>query len=194
MSLTTTAKVKNFLGITTTTNDTQIGVLVDIVDKTIKNYCERNIELTTITNFQLETDGVQDTFFLQERPITGISGITNSGNTISSDEYELNALDGVIRFAYAPDESIQDLKVTYSGGYATVPADVEGVATMMVADLFRISGGGNASGLGTGSGEIQSEKLGDYSVTYAVDKDANSIDGILNKYKTILNCYKVKHI
>lgn len=194
MALTTLAKVKSFLGITTTTNDTQIGVFIDIVDKTIKNYCERNIELTLITDYQLDTDGVQDTFFLKERPVTGISGITNNGSTVPSDEYELNALDGVIKFAYAPSESIEDLKITYSGGYATVPSDIEGVATMMVADLFRISGGGNAGGLGTGSGEVQSEKLGNYSVTYAVNKDANSIDGILNKYKTILNCYKVKHI
>lgn len=70
------------------------------------------------------------------------------------------------------------VKVTAIWGHSTsVPADIELAATMLVSSIID---------KGLRGGKVQSESLGDYSVTYGgIDETAQAIGvkSILNKYK-----------
>jgi hypothetical protein len=194
--LTTIAKVKEYLAIDNTDTDTELTTLLGYSDSAIKSYLGRNIEQAVITNEVLRADGEQKIFFVKEAPIDSGSSVTVTYNTTdySSSAYEIDYDQGIVFMDSAPERTPTKFTVSYTGGYAAVPGDLEMVAVMLTADLFKAGGGGNASGIGTGSGEVKSEKLGDYSVSYAVaDSSSSGITSVMElikKYESVLGNYK----
>lgn len=80
---------------------------------------------------------------------------------------------------------LRSVKITASYGYsATVPADIQLVATRMIGELYNGT-------ISSTTGDIKSESLGDYAVTYAdtggSESVANSIGayGILDSHRDI---------
>lgn len=185
--LTTKENVKRYLGLTDSDSDSNIEMLIGIVDSHIKSRCGCNIEKKTYTEKSVPADGVEKTFYLPERPIEENSlSVEYDGVEYSSDRYEVDYETGKIVFDFAPPKSLNKLKVTYTGGYETLPDDIKGMATIITAELFRSSGGGKESG------EISSEKLGDYQVTYKIPENAgNDIDKLADRFVSIMNKYRV---
>jgi len=150
MTYTNEAKVEAYLGETfdgtTTPASTDIAIFVGWADKLINDYTGTAFESTTITDKILDSDGVQR-YKLPHRPIisitnfnvdeAGLGATTNwvartEGRT-GSENFVILEEEGILHFhSDIPPAGIQNIKTTYAYGYATVPADVEKLATLLV--------------------------------------------------------------
>jgi hypothetical protein len=76
-------------------------------------------------------------------------------------------------------EDYKNIKVTGKFGYECPPDEIKMVATILTAGLYQATRGG---------GEISSEKIGDYSVSYTNGQktDFENVKEILNKYRIIV--------
>lgn len=119
----------------------------------------------------LTLDGTgTDTLLLPERPVLDAGTVIESGGTLTfgtdyklTDNGELYRLPGVIDNGWGTCElrtywwpGRQNIEVTCSYGYSTVPADLKEVALSMAARLFSQNGGGN----------VVFEQLGQRSIRY----------------------------
>lgn len=145
MALTSTATVKTYCGITGSGSDTQIGVIVDAVDAAIKRYLGRQIESAAITGETHDGDGLSDYIVLSDYPVTAVASVTLSGVALASGDYSAESLTGRLFYrpggsSYAPwPEGRRNIVVTYTAGYATVPADLALAATMQAAYEVKLS-------------------------------------------------------
>lgn len=81
----------------------------------------------------------------------------------------------------------QNQKITAKFGYcaiANIPADVSFAATVIAAGIYNF---GNASG---GSGDIKSESIGNYSVTYDIGSGGGGKWGDFERAKEIIKKYR----
>ncbi len=78
---------------------------------------------------------------------------------------------------------MRGVKVTATFGFSgTVPADIQLVATQMIGELYN-------SSLTATTGDIQSESLGDYAVTYANDGGTTTVANRIGAFQ-ILDLYR----
>src|SRR5690606_33621443 len=164
-------------------------------------YIDRNLALTTYTEIpsylgsrfdqssytSLDTWNEESFLFLKNTPIIGIS-ITYNGSVYPTTSYSYNADQGYIYNAYLAEPT-----VTYTAGYttSTAPADLKLVALQGVKSLYE-----NNSAASSGSGNVQSKRIKDFSVTYGNEQSGylgtggkiylKSISTILNRYKRIV--------
>jgi hypothetical protein len=168
--LTTTARYKTYAGITVSTWDTKIGYLITAVSHAILNYCDRDSFKSTVYTLQKYNGGQKSKWylFLRNTPITAISSVvmhqasTTDTETYSGSDFQYEAATGEIR--HDPDTTTkepfprgwQNIAVTYTAGYASLPGDapeLELCAWKALDHYFKQSET-NAS--------IKREKIGDY--------------------------------
>ncbi len=80
-------------------------------------------------------------------------------------DYRINATTGTL-YGYFP-LGLYNVRVDYTGGYSTIPEDLQQAACAYVAALFRISSVDRT---------LQSEKIGDYSYTTATHILSGTVD------------------
>lgn len=189
------AEAKAYMGITSTTDDTLIGTLIDYSEGLIENYVDNKIDQVSITNEVLD---IVDKFDLQYvpsfdlapnytyartmyYPITSLS-ITSDGTTlVSGTDYTYESDTGVITFYTSVSDYQQALKATYTAGYATCPSDIKLVALEIIKAMFQ-----NAGTAFKGYGKVSSKKIGDFSVSYgSVSIDITTWGHVLDKYKSV---------
>jgi len=165
--LTTLTKVKTYLGISDSDSDTLLGTLIDAASKAIKNYCHDNFDSTEYTEYH---DGPRtEDLVLKHRPIISITDIWDDpdrdyedGDKLDADDddYVSYADEGIIRAeAHTWNEGNKNIKITYTAGYTSIPADVDLSCQIQVAYWYnRADKGADAA---------DSERLGDYAITYA---------------------------
>lgn len=191
MSLTTTTKVKTYLGISGTTYDTLIDSLVKSVSSSIERYCKRKFERDTYTEY-FDTDG-EKYLFLDNFPVASITSIQYSNGVwsnitwldVNDDDYLLSE-NGKIAFAYHLPSREKYLKIVYLGGFLvdfanetddtkhTLPFDLTQIATEMVAQTYNLRT----------TGGVQSESTEGQSITYKNDSD------VLKAYSSRLDAYR----
>jgi hypothetical protein len=181
-SITTLARVKEYMGITVSTYDTVLTTLLNTATKWVKDYCNRPLGWATQAVVEYATPNDADTIVLKCDPVTAISAIYIVKNaatayTFTTPEYEWTE-GGVVRLtgnavagwndwrwgtfpigAYVFDKpsfgmGIACVKVEYTGGYATIPEDLQQAVVEIVKGLYQQR---------TEDTTIESEKLGDYS-------------------------------
>lgn len=97
---------------------------------------------------------------LPQIPVTSIDSITEDGTLLAAPTYLGDLTTG---FLYRVDASWgEQVTVVYDHGYTTIPADIRGVTLELAAAPF------------AGRGEIASEALGLYQVTYKTIEQAFS--------------------
>ena len=198
-ALTTVARQKVFLGIAAadTTYDTILEILINMVSDFIEGWCDRTFLATAYSNVELDGTGtsklllpnfpVDDTatFSLEERD-TALN--ISTWTSIDSDNYHVDYDTGILDFlGNIFRELPRHYRVTYTAGYAfkndAAPlvtleslkiGDLEYAVWKLVSEAFYKR---------KQAGEIQSESIGDYSVTYT--KEQLSIVGVFD----ILNGY-----
>lgn len=181
----TLANVKTFLGITTSDDDTVLTTILGQVDKYIKNYVKWNINREVVTDEYHSADGITKTFVLGMGEVDTGETFTATFDTedYTSDDYALYPEEGIVVFYTAPAQSVRELKFSYTAGYAdgSVPADLQMAFAKMVGGIYfnRESNGAK-----------NSEKLGDYSVTYK--EGGTDIDSVFEANKSVLDLY-VRH-
>jgi uncharacterized phiE125 gp8 family phage protein len=184
-SLISIAEYKVWAGISGTAQDALLTVLVDAVSMEVRRLCDRNLtngfESTSRTERYDGTD--EATIQLIEWPVSSITSVTlytAGGDTevLDSDTYRVNGDSGVLSridpkmgrfpvtafgtvnatFSVQPwfDQGFDNVEVVYTGGYATIPADIK-MACYRLTDLAYAARGRNMG--------IQSESLGGYSYT-----------------------------
>ena len=186
---TTEAKIENMLSITIDdTLASSVVTWIGWVTEYIDNYTGTSFEGTTEARY-FDTNGETRVFIDDLISVTQIDFLDEDGDiqdTLSTNDYWLYPLNrspktqirldpygGYVVFPVGS----KRLKITGVWGVAsTVPADIEWVATNMVADIIRENSDVAKS--------VNSETLGEYSVSFS---------NISNKpvYKEILNNYRV---
>lgn len=130
-----------------------------------ESYCLRGFEKEERT----ETCKVyRSTCFLNSTPIWGISSVIDAENGI---QYTVKffSQSGVVVLL----EDVNDrwVKVTYLGGYETIPADLLVAIGELAAFLFKAEAG------------MESMRTGDFSVTYS--DIPNHVREILDRYRSV---------
>ena len=155
MSLTTLANVKAYRDITDAGQDTELARLITVVDAFVATYCRRTFELdAALVEYHSGATG-QARLLLHRPPINSIASLYDdperaygAATLIASTDYVvldanmgLVALDGVTF-----QDGLRNIKVTYSGGWAAIPADL-GQAAIELVWLAREKGANNLVGL-----------------------------------------------
>lgn len=194
-ALTTTAKVKTYLGISSSDYDTVIDAAVSYATDVIEGYCgNRRFKRTTYANEVYDADGQRD-LLLKQWPASAVTAVEYRAGSVSSpswtafsaDEYLTYLESGIVSFLAPLPRVRQGVRVSYSAGFLidftqentsashNLPFDLCLVATELAAKLYE---GRKALGVTTMATEGQ-------SVTFA---DAQS--ALTPSHKTILKRYQ----
>jgi hypothetical protein len=139
--LTDLPTVKAWLGVTTTTYDTQLGGLVTAVSSFVANYLGR--QLLTASYAETYRGNGQASMVLRNFPITAVSSVAFAGQTITAAADPVALTSGVLfddraltlvgyRFPIG-----LPVVVSYTAGYATTPPDIGQAAVELVGEAFR---------------------------------------------------------
>lgn len=139
--LVTRAEYKNYLGISSSSKDAEIDLLIPKISQLVKTYCRRNFtdyfDEAKIEYF----DGGFDKLILKETPVHNVLEVrksTNYGKTYATSlvEYTDWIQDGdSVRSIIAPyyfEEHPRGYKISYFAGYEFVPEDLK----LAVLDLI----------------------------------------------------------
>lgn len=141
--LTTRTKCKRALGIPdgVTTHDDFIDTLLEVADQQILAYTG----MAALTQTTVSSEGYDimmeatDEITLRNFPVSSVASVVSSGSTLSTDSYYVENNSGAIRLvsqgSFFP-QGKQTVKVTYTYGFATVPADLSHAATIVVCGHF----------------------------------------------------------
>lgn len=195
-ALTTLARLKQFLGISGTTNDTTLEYIIDSCTDFIQTYCRRAFKLATYTQEVYDGTG-SSILYLKNYPITTFTLLeyrdsddasSSNWSTIDSDEYFHIDNSGMLN--YYPHTFLkipQHYRATYAAGYdfdtitLTKTLTSVGLGDLEMA-MWKLCGSVyNQRKSTTG---IQSESIGDYSVSFASVLDKNKeIKEILDRHR-----------
>lgn len=183
--LVTTANVKSFLDIQTTTWDTVIGTLVTSCSVWIENYCggirfkNSASDVTEYVNGDPFAEG-NTSIFLSNIPVISITSIASASGSLSSptwtnydaaNDYVVNNATGEVKFFALPVGS-QNIKVVYQGGYTNIPEDLQLACLELVARIFN-----KRKSFG-----VSNESVGGASVAWEKDLDVD-LRKTLNRYR-----------
>lgn len=207
--LTTVARVKSFLGISVADHDAVLEMLVNVVSDFVELYCDRVIRKTAYTNEVYDGTG-SNKMLLKNFPVISTETFTfgqrdtdlndNSWTNRDSEEYHVDWDTGIVDWLTNMFRDIpRHYRFTYTAGYdidnstptATKTLELKGLADLewavweMIKEAFRQR---------KQAGDINSESIGDYSVTYNTEspvmrKIAMADPNILS----VLDAYKRPH-
>lgn len=151
-ALTSLDNVKEFLGLSTTTDDPLLTNLIAACLAKFEAHCRRRLVAATVTGEIHDGSPQRTTVFLREYPAASVTAVSEDGGetTLSASDYQLIASTGELvrkassytRTAWRTGEG--NILVSYTGGHATTPADLVHAATMQVAlDYRHTKPGGN---------------------------------------------------
>lgn len=138
--LTTTQRVKTWLGITSAADDATIDLLVTNVSDYIKSWLSRDLLSASFSEIRNGTG--TGTMVLNNYPITAVTNLTINGTTIN--QY----IEGV-QHGYFFDNAclylssgrfysgLGNVRISYNAGFAGVPADIEQAAVELCAYRYR---------------------------------------------------------
>jgi hypothetical protein len=196
-ALTTRQRLQDFMGLSAPTV-TQASVLdrcIDAVTDFIEHYCQRRFKLTVYT--QEVYNGTDTPYILLKNfPVDSTTAITlerrsSSANeddwdSIDSEDYFVHYDEGIVEFigGYLFRKYPRAFRITYKAGYDfnTTDKTLESVA---LGDLeyatWKLAS--TAYNQRKGSGNVDSERLGDYAVTFRkLTMEDDDIKAILDKY------------
>ena len=151
------------------------GVQQDSVDRalreadgTIRNYTNQHISY--VEDDTVTLDGGNHILFLTELPIVEVTEVVEGGTTLTeTTDYIVGRHGMLYRVGRLWCHGIQNVSVTYSHGYATIPQIITDIATRAASRAYQA---GLKSADGDGVPGVQAKSLGDFSVTYSADSSA----------------------
>ena len=179
--LTTLDAVKGWLKISGSADDAVIVRLISQCSAAVANYTNRSLLSQSYTE---KYDGNSSSvLMLRQSPITAVSCLTLNGVDIAPSP------DGILQDGYTFDATRlllinrrfwrgqQNVAITYTAGYATVPGDVEEAVIEFVSDRLRL-----ASRLGE---KTKSLPQGG-SVSYEMQFMSARVKGSLSNYRRLI--------
>ena len=187
--LTTTVRAKRHAALAGAEN-THLTNLLTSASNMVEAYCHR---VFTSTAYAPEyQDGLGgDWLFVKNPPITAFTSIAvedayGDTETILAAEFVRDNDTGRIQFkvdadsdfAYFP-VGIQNIDITYTGGYAAIPDEVQDAVILIAMNLYSLGSKANPG--------LKSERLGEYSYTRmdatAMDPMTPAVKGLLGEYR-----------
>lgn len=157
--------VKTYLGLTGTDHDTRLTALVEAASEAIESFCRRQFTQTQHTEYH---DGMgSGVLLLDHHPAQSVTSVKVDANrafasaeAIDSDDYVVYGDEGMIQLVAGTFAAgVRNVQVVYTAGYSAIPDDVAQACVQLVAAWFH-RGRQGADGIDT-------ERLGDYSASYA---------------------------
>lgn len=178
-ALTSLADVKETLGIDSgnTSNDNLITRKINQATEMIEAYCElpRGKHFAEATYTDEEYDGQGGRYLVLEmRPVTNVSSfqyrdsVENEDNwtDVESELYFLDEDSGVLDLLFTQTEHPNRYRVSYTAGYATIPADLSEAAVTLASYLY------NNDPSGTG---VKRQEEGRRRIEYFAPNEKSSI-------------------
>jgi len=193
MPLTVLADVKSYLGISNSTDDSFINLLIADVQVVIESYCHRKFDVATYTS---EQHNVNHKIFTKQTPIKTVTNIVRLDGSIINTIPEGNGLTNyrifpgyveLLDYKYVTmgnklkyvnsEESY--VEITYSAGYDVPPADLSLAAIKLTALEYKES---RENRLG-----LESYSEGSIKETYAKKETEMplNISTVLDRYKRV---------
>lgn len=187
INLITTQEYKNYVGISSTTQDIQINAIIPKVSEFVKTYCRRTfVDYTGDPKTEVFSGGVRYT--PQEFPVTQVLSLEYSndyGNTYTElMEYVDFVLDSTTQEivpigAYSEfDTKPNSYRLTYFAGYETVPGDLK-LAVMDLVTYYLRNDSAIHSTKAPGSNSVQIEYI---STTNLPSHIKRVLDLYMNNY------------
>ena len=171
-------ETKVFMQITGTASDVLIAVYLDMVEAEVEAYVGRPLARATytetLTYLQSKFDKTGYTLlnasqdipklFLSNYPIVSGSLVITSGDApVTQSDFSYDVSNGVL----SPNFQLTEPTATYVAGYttATAPTDLKAVVKLGVSSLFN-----NNKQAVSGSGNVKSKRIKDFSVDYGNDQ------------------------
>jgi hypothetical protein len=134
--------------------------------------------ISSVTStLSLFADGCSTDLRLPGGPVTAVASVVLNGTTLTAGTHYVR-MDQVL---YRPGgwQSTGPLPVpvavTYTHGLAEVPADIVDLVCRMTASAL-VAASASDDGAGLATGNVVSERLGDYSVTYSPDSGVTEME------------------
>ena len=156
-ALFTSAALKVYLDISGSSNDTALAALVPRVSGMVSSWCGRRFTQTTYTNERYDGTGARN-LWLNAWPITSpltslyhddgyvfatalteVVGATTSGDYIVHREGTEAGLGRIVLLAGTWGTAPMSIKVTYQGGYATIPDEVQMACFRCAAHIWYVN-------------------------------------------------------
>jgi hypothetical protein len=139
-ALTNLARVKRFLGETSSTHDTLLSEIIAGQSAAMASYMHRAIVEQTITGERHDGRGT-DRLVLREFPVTSVAEVRLDGTAVAAATYELGSDSGLLYRRDGLEAGCFDLgrrnwQVDYTAGYATVPEDLAEAATRQAGTVW----------------------------------------------------------
>ncbi|QDU53536.1 phage head-tail connector protein [Gimesia panareensis] len=219
MSWTTKTTIKTLLGISDTSLDTVIELLIPQAEAMVKGYLQREVEQATYTEYYSGTG--DQTLVLNQTPVQSVTSVHQDLNGFYGDGTDafpvsselVQGTDFVLRkdhataaeisnsgilyrlgtvwtrpdrtqrgqLARAPGTGKGNIKVVYTAGWETVPADIQFATSRLITSMLESR---------SRAGRIQSESIEDYSYSLsgaeAETMLLDSVKGSLARYRKVV--------
>ena len=181
------------IAFSTTTYDTGLALMINDATARIEKICQRRFKQTTYTTETYDGTGTPQ-LWIRNPPIISVDLITVDNETISLatdyDDYDGYRIEpqinghkmyGMLYLSNGWDAGEQNVEITYSGGYTTIPDDIRRAAVMMIREWYNMFK--NTEG-------YKSESIKNYSYSFDTLPDTvkKAIDDCLAPY--ILDYFK----
>jgi hypothetical protein len=205
-ALTTPERICAYMNITAPTG-AKMALLINMINSVtefVENYLGRRLKKTAYTAEKYDTE-LAETLDLKQYPVDSSATFylerrTSSQNVdeweiVDSEYYHVDYTNGIIESAGGLrfSRTVQGYRVTYTAGYDfdneftflsdTRVGEIELAVWMLLDYVWNNSAASESVGTGVGGGGIQSERIGDYAITYAKATMFNEdIKSILDRY------------
>lgn len=185
IALVTTAAVKTFLDITSTSEDSLLDTLVNSMSKAIATFCGRKFVSETFTEYY-DGSGLPD-LILKNYPIISVTSLNIDGSRVFDSVTDVTVADNVIidnnagiitlwrNYSHFP-KGLRNVKVVYVAGYATIPVDVQHAAKLAVQYTYKRHYTDQKIG-------ISSESVGDKTTTFDQGDLPRPVKLLLDPYR-----------
>jgi len=174
--------VKSYLGISGSNSDTDdvIGDLIDSVSVLFETYCNKKI-MSREYEDEIYDGNAGNRLFTRQYPITSIDSIYDdtewnfgTDTLIPSGDYMIHPdMNNVYFKDNILDDGVGNIKITYTAGYESVPADIKHCCILEVIRRFNHRK----------KPEVSSETHNDGNVIFDMNALLKETKIILNKYK-----------
>ena len=185
-ALVTLDNTKTFLGITGTSNDSLLEMLINQVTDYIETRTDRRFAETTYTEEVYDGEDCA-TLVLRQLPITTFTKLEKNNATdnsdsweeIDSDNYWVDELEGILTKTTLFRRGKQNYRATYTAGYSEIPYDIQFLAMSLISDVFN-----RRKNMG-----VLKETLGDHSIEFERFMQENQSQmKIISNYRKIPIC------
>lgn len=145
-TLLTAAELRDAVGVTDNSKDSQLAAIGASVALSIARYC--NVSASGVTEPTLRSETITETWRLggcvdflipARRFVSSITSVTVNGAVIAADGYEIDPATSII-YRLADDVRTQweagKIVIVYVAGFSTVPSDLKTAAAKFVSEIY----------------------------------------------------------